>query len=206
MIRKGRAEDLPGIGRALAAAFETDPVTAWYWRSSRRRREHLSAWFSLIARVHLLPHGQVFVAEDGDGIAGCAMWAEPDAWRFSARDELRLTRELVPRLGLRLPLATVAIRRMESRHPAEPHWYLATLGVRPASQKKGLGSQLMFEILARCDRERSPAYLESSTERSRALYERHGFQTVEVMNLPRKGPPLWLMWRPPRNTEAARGS
>jgi hypothetical protein len=53
----------------------------------------------------------------------------------------------------------------------------------------------MFEMLARCDRERMPAYLESSTERSRALYERHGFQTTEVIRMPRGGPPLWLMWR-----------
>ena len=53
----------------------------------------------------------------------------------------------------------------------------------------------MFEILARCDRERIPAYLESSTERSRALYERHGFSTTEVIRMPRGGPPLWLMWR-----------
>ena len=50
-------------------------------------------------------------------------------------------------------------------------------------------------MLARCDRERMPAYLESSTERSRALYERHGFQTTEVIRMPRGGPPLWLMWR-----------
>ena len=53
----------------------------------------------------------------------------------------------------------------------------------------------MFEILARCDRERTPAYLESSTERSRALYERHGFRTTKVIDMPRGGPPLWLMWR-----------
>ena len=206
MIRKGAAADLPGIGRALAAAFETDPVTAWYWRRRTHRREHLSAWFSLIARMHFLPHGQVFVADDGDGIAGCAMWAGPGAWRFSMRAELRLAREVVPRLGLRLPLATVAMRRMESRHPEEPHWYLSTLGVDPEHQGQGLGSRLMFEILERCDREALPAYLESSTEDSKALYERHGFETRETIHLPLGGPPLWLMWRDPKSTEAARAS
>jgi hypothetical protein len=40
-----------------------------------------------------------------------------------------------------------------------------------------------------------PSYLESSTPRSRALYERHGFAVTGEMNLPREGPPVWLMWR-----------
>jgi ribosomal protein S18 acetylase RimI-like enzyme len=94
-----------------------------------------------------------------------------------------------------VPMASIAMRRIERRHPETAHWYLSELGVRPQSQGRGLGSRLMFEMLARCDRERVPAYLESSTERSRALYERHGFQTTEVIRMPRGGPPLWLMWR-----------
>jgi ribosomal protein S18 acetylase RimI-like enzyme len=204
LIRKATAQDLPAIGRTLAAAFEQDPVTVWYWRRPDRRHEHLATWFSLIARLHYLPHGQVFVAEEAGEVAGCSMWAAPRAWRLSGRDELRLTREIVPRLGLRLPLATIAMRRMERRHPDEPHWYLSTLGVRPASQGRGLGSQLMFDMLGRCDTEGTPAYLESSTEESRALYERHGFETREVLGLPRGGPPLWLMWRDPGHTKAAR--
>jgi ribosomal protein S18 acetylase RimI-like enzyme len=123
------------------------------------------------------------------------MWSPPGGWRFSPRVEVRTTRYALPRLGLRVPMASVAMRRIERRHPETAHWYLSELGVRPESQGRGLGSRLMFEMLARCDRERVPAYLESSTERSRALYERHGFQTTEVIRMPRGGPPLWLMWR-----------
>lgn len=196
MIRKGTPDDIPAIGDVLGQAFERDPVTAWYWRKPGRRRQHLSSWFSLIADLHYLPHGKVFVAEEDGQIIGCSMWGAPGAWRFSARDELRVTRHVVPRLGTRLPLATVAMRRMERRHPESPHWYLSTLGVRPDHQGKGLGSKLMFDILARCDRDGMPAYLESSSGGSKALYERHGFRTDEVMPLPRNGPPLWLMWRP----------
>ncbi|MDP9345553.1 MAG: GNAT family N-acetyltransferase, partial [Actinomycetota bacterium] len=43
-----------------------------------------------------------------------------------------------------------------------------------------------------------PAYLEASSPRNRALYERHGFSVTEELKLPRNGPPLWLMWRDPR--------
>jgi L-amino acid N-acyltransferase YncA len=196
LIRKGTAADLPAIGDALADAFETDPVTRWYWRKPKRRREHLAAWFSLIAELHHLPTGEVYVAEDDGQVVGASLWAAPGKWRFSPSVERRVTWEVIPRLGLRLPLASIAMRRMERRHPADPHWYLATLGVRSSHQGRGLGSKLMFDVLSRCDREGVPAYLESSTEGSRALYERHGFRADEVLDLPRNGPQLWLMWRP----------
>lgn len=204
MIRKGAPGDAPEIGRSMAEAFHDDPVVGWYWRKPKRRPDHLAGWFSLVARIHYLPHGEVFVSEEDGAISGCAMWAAPGGWRFSPRDEMRASRYAVPRMGLRLPFASIAMRQMERKHPDRPHWYLSTLGVRPAEQGKGLGSKLMFEILARCDADGMPAYLESSSEGSRALYERHGFQTVDTLELPRKGPHLWLMWRPPKSKEAAR--
>jgi hypothetical protein len=50
----------------------------------------------------------------------------------------------------------------------------------------------MFPILSRCDEHGLPAYLEASSPRNRALYERHGFAVVEEMRLPRGGPALGL--------------
>jgi hypothetical protein len=53
-------------------------------------------------------------------------------------------------------------------------------------------------VLQRCDRERVPAFLEASTARNRALYERHGFAVTEEFALGRGAPPQWRMWREPR--------
>jgi predicted N-acetyltransferase YhbS len=100
--------------------------------------------------------------------------------------------------GRRLPIAFWSRMRMERRHPARPqHFYLAFVGVEPASQGRGLGSRLMFPILSEADAGGTAAYLEASTPRSRALYERHGFEVVEEMRLPFGGPALWRMWREP---------
>ena len=38
--------------------------------------------------------------------------------------------------------------------------------------------------------------IESTTPRSRALYERHGFEATGAIELP-DGPTLWPIWRPP---------
>ena len=64
-------------------------------------------------------------------------------------------------------------------------------------QGQGLGSALMRPILTLCDRDRLGAYLESSSDRSQALYERHGFEVVEVFDMPGGGPPIRRMWREP---------
>jgi len=195
LIRHAQADDVPGIAAAMGAAFENDPVASGFWRKPTGGREYIAGWYELVAKEHYLDMGVVYVAEEDGEIAGCAMWSPPGAWRFSTRAELRASRYALPRLGFRVPIASVAMRRIEREHPEHRHWYLSELGVRPQSQGRGLGSQLMFEILELCDRKRVPAYLESSTERSKALYERHGFETSKVINMPRGGPPLWLMWR-----------
>lgn len=58
----------------------------------------------------------------------------------------------------------------EAHHPDEPHWYLATLGTDPSAQGRGIGSALLADVLERCDREATPAYLETETEANVAFY------------------------------------
>jgi ribosomal protein S18 acetylase RimI-like enzyme len=81
--------------------------------------------------------------------------------------------------------------------PAEPHWHLQLVGTLPERQGLGLGSALTTHLLAGADQRRELAYLEATTLRSRALYERHGFERQGTITLP-DGPTLWQMWRSPR--------
>jgi len=85
---------------------------------------------------------------------------------------------------------------MAEYHPAEPHWYLPLIGVAPAQQGHGYGSLLLEHAAERCDRERLPAYLESTSLRSVPLYRRHGFEVVGEI---RRGsaPPIFPMVRMP---------
>jgi GNAT superfamily N-acetyltransferase len=67
----------------------------------------------------------------------------------------------------------------------------------PEGQGRGLGSRLIVPVLRRCDRESMPAFLEASTERNGALYERHGFAVSGRFSMPGRGPELRQMWREP---------
>ena len=85
-------------------------------------------------------------------------------------------------------------------HPTgRAHAYLWMIAVAPERQSEGLGATLIESALDRCDREGLPAYLEASSSRSRALYERLGFTlTGRPLDLP-QGPQMWPMWREPRH-------
>jgi GNAT superfamily N-acetyltransferase len=98
--------------------------------------------------------------------------------------------------GRRLPIATVLQALMELRHPRVPHYYVLVVGVVPELQGHGLGSELMRPTLDHCDAVGLPAYLEASSERSAALYERLGFRCQRELRLG-GSPPLRLMTRPP---------
>jgi hypothetical protein len=60
----------------------------------------------------------------------------------------------------------------------------------------------MRPTLDRCDREGSPAYLEATSDRSAALYERLGFSVIRELRVG-GSPPLWLMLRRPTPTAPA---
>ena len=99
-------------------------------------------------------------------------------------------------LGPRLPRARRLQRLFEDNHPLEPHYYIRYLGVASRFQGQGLGTALLRATFDRCDRESVPAYLEASSERSAALYERLGFVHLGELQVP-DGPQFWPMRRPP---------
>jgi L-amino acid N-acyltransferase YncA len=93
---------------------------------------------------------------------------------------------------------------MERRHISEPHIYVRTVGVRTELQGQGLGSKLMQPTLERADAAGLPAYIEASSERSAALYERLGFVHLGVFELPDGGPRVWPMRRPAASAHVRR--
>jgi ribosomal protein S18 acetylase RimI-like enzyme len=83
-------------------------------------------------------------------------------------------------LGRRIPATVDIVRQMERRHPTEPHWYLAVLGIDPAFQGRGLGPRLVAPVLDRCDAERLLCWLESANPKNHGFYRRLGFEVADV--------------------------
>jgi GNAT superfamily N-acetyltransferase len=188
-LRVATPEDVHRLRDVLAEAFCDDPVFGWLMPARAKRRDRLRRYFAIELRHLILPRGRVWTTGD---LSGVALSLPPGAWRAPPHAALLQGTAF----GLQVVRAARLGAAMERRHVREPHYYVRDVGVLTAMQGNGLGSALLRPTLDRCDREGVPAYLEASSERSAALYERLGFGLIEELRVG-GGPPLRLMLRPP---------
>lgn len=188
-LRRANAEDVQRLKAVFAAAFYEDPIIGWMMPDERSRERRLSRFFEIELRHGALVRGEVWTSTDLSGVAMCN---PPGAWGLPWRAFLLEGQNF----GIRLPRAARLLAAMRRRHPRHPHYYFRDIGVLPEMQGQGIGSALMRPTLERCDRERLPAYLEATSERSASLYARLGFQPKGELRVA-GGPPLWPMLRSP---------
>ncbi len=197
-IRKLTAVEVRPVARALAQAFYSDPHFRWIVRDDDVRMPRLERGFATFVGRVWLPHGESYTHER---LLGAALWMPPGTWHMAVLDQLRLLPATIRDLRGDTPRLLKGLMFIEKKHPHEPpHWYLPMIGVMPAWQGRGYGAALLRPVLKRCDEQELPAYLEASTPRNRALYERHGFEVVEECRYSRDAPPLWRMWREPQRS------
>ncbi len=200
-VRRAQKADVRPLSATLGRAFYDDPVAMWMLSDEKSRAVRLGGFFAAMTRHHHLSGGGVEVACDGPLIGAAALWDPPNRWKHSLRAQLAMTPTFIRSFGLRLSLGrrlAELLNLMESEHPEEPHWYLATIGSDPTVRGKGFGQALMRSRLDRCDAEFCPAYLESSKLENVPYYERFGFLVTGEIVLPDGGPTLWPMWRAPQ--------
>src|SRR5690242_13384465 len=175
-VRRATAADAPVLARVLARAFFDDPAGRWFFPAGATRARGLERMFGAMILPPALAHGQTYTTEV---LGGAALWTPPG--RNGDEGLLASLRALVTMAriwGGDVRRAMRGFSLLDEMHPHEPHHYLGILGVSPELQGRGIGSALLQPVLDVCDRDAMPAYLEATTPRNRALYERHGFRVV----------------------------
>jgi ribosomal protein S18 acetylase RimI-like enzyme len=152
----------------IVLAFSTDPAARWTFPDAH---DYLTYFPEIVRGLG----GNAFARGTGyqvGGFAGAALWLPPDVHS----DEEALGAVVQSSVAAERQAEVFAVfERMASYHPREPHWFLPLIAVDPRCQGQGYGSTLLRHTLAQCDRDHTPAYLESSNPANIPLYERHGF-------------------------------
>ena len=131
-----------------------------------------------------------------DDISSVAAWVKPGRTPISDVLRTRLNEGSAALFGDRLEAVDALDAETAPLHPAGPHWYLATVGTRPARQREGLASLVIRAGLAACDEAGIPAAVETSNEANCRLYERLGFQAAGDRTAPDGGLRVWVLVRP----------
>lgn len=162
----------------LARAFVEDPIITYYLHDPIRRAVAFPAFFEGVLH-EVFPSAQVFAARSGGELVGVAAWLPPepvepdDAARARAHRSQRIVRTMFPLTSGPLFDGFAAL---EARHPVQPHWYLAFVGIEPTFQGGGLGRELLVPVLNVADETTTSCYLETPFPRTHAFYQRLGFE------------------------------
>lgn len=191
MIREATAGDVEKAADTLAAAFEDYAFTR-HTISADGHMARLREFQRIFLAEVGLPHGRVWVS---DGLGAVAVWSTPGTEGAEKTMEALLPR-LVELSGDRASAYAEADAAMAPHRPDGPVWFLGTVGVRPGSRGRGLGSEVIGAGLREADAAGVPAFLETSAARNVRLYASLGFRVVAEYDLPGGGPRTWSMLRP----------
>jgi GNAT superfamily N-acetyltransferase len=186
--RNATAGDVALVARIAAAGFHDDPVMSWVFADPATRLAHLGTAFTGLALDYLPDRGTVHVLGEA-----CVTFWRPPSFHYAPPEpasDSPFPADAVERLA-------ILDEAMAAHHPHDtPHWYLNVISTLPERQGQGLGGLILQPVLAVCDADSVPAYLESSNPRNMTLYRRLGFEQTGEITLP-DGPALYPMWRTP---------
>jgi GNAT superfamily N-acetyltransferase len=193
MLRRALRRDLTSIVDVWVDAFAADPYLRWIQPDDARWPEFGTAWMTFVANL-CSERGDTYLADPPDAAIA---WIPPGAVLVGPDDIARGHAIIAAHAGeSRADDALAAIVSARGHDLAGPHWTLQYLGVRASKQGCGLGAAVVAPVLGRCDEERLPCGLVSTSPRNVPFYVRHGFRTVAEVATPDAAVTLRPMHRP----------
>jgi GNAT superfamily N-acetyltransferase len=190
IVKTATADDEPALLDVLTLAFVADPFVRWLWPDARYYLIHGPSYIREFGGK-AFAHGTAYYI---DGRRGAALWLPPDA-NVDRSKVLALALVSVSR-QIRDDAITV-LKQAIGSHPSEPHWFLPIIGTDPIYRRQGYGSALMRDALDACDRDKTLAYVESTSMETVPFYVRHGFEVLTEIKVG-SGPIIIPMVRKPR--------
>lgn len=142
-------------------------------------------------------YGAVVIPRDHN--YGISIWSKPLDSRLEAEKHQLKQQFLEEHMGhASLDTYNAIVDFMSSasgRVVNDHYWYLSIIGILPEYQGKGLGAELLEQVLQEADRMQVPTYLETFTPRNVTFYNRFGYRSVKAIEEPTTGTTYQVMVR-----------
>ncbi len=190
-VRCIKSSEIEKASAVLTSVFFDDDLIKYMFPEEGFRKDFLpwiySKWISVLAN-----YDSVFVDDDLRGVIVCippSLELKVPLW-----DQIQAgLLWTIPKLGIKRiwrPLRVFLDNRRRTKSEVSPQsWVVDILGVCPKYQRKGIGSQLIGEVLKRAVNERVPAYVITHKLDNIKFYEKNGFKLVRIVNSLPGGPP-----------------
>ena len=190
-----RWQDEQCAAALLARAFVDDPLVMVICNAPAPERLERMRWsFRIAVRSHCLGRQPAWTVVDSGGVPRGVVLATRSRLPVQPHSDMLFTLRGLRHVGLRTALhGFKAAQVIAAQAPAEPFTYLRTLGVDPECQRRGVGSQLVEQVI-RVSPPSQPVYLETAKEANLLFYARHGFEPAGEFRC--LGVPVWRLLRP----------
>jgi GNAT superfamily N-acetyltransferase len=194
-VRPAEQRDVPRIAATLTIALADSRWTRWALPDDGRM-QRLTRLHELDAGHRGVSTGSAWVTED---VSAVAVW-EPPAGTAELPGDVRaaLDRELPYLAADRATVVRETAALVDGARPAEPHWWLRHLGVRPTARRRGLAAAVLAPVLVRCDAERLLAGASAMSWANVRFLRGFGFEVTLETRTTDDELPLWVLVRQPQ--------
>jgi hypothetical protein len=198
--RRACSDDIDAIAVVLGAAFDGYAWTSWTIDADHHAERIIELQRLAIGHIGI-SFGATWVTTVDGAVRSVASWLDSDTAIPPAVSAAVAARSAALE-GRRHPASVAAEDLAQSMRPRYRHLSRTVVGTHPSAQRRGLARMTVAPGLAMADRLRLEAHLETSAADNVEFYTALGFVTTHHATIPRGGPDLWLMHRPPGGTKA----
>jgi hypothetical protein len=197
-VRLAEQRDVPRIAATLTIALADSRWTRWALPDDGRIQR--------LTRLHELDAGHRGVgtrtAWVTDDVTAVAVWEPPagatGTTPLPADVRAALDRELPYLSAHRISAVRDTATSIAAARPAEPHWWLAHLGVRPRSRRQGEAAAVLAPGLLRCDADGVLAAAAVYSWANVRFLRGFGFEVTLTGRTTDDELPLWVLVRQPQ--------
>ena len=176
---KATYSDKNTIVEILAGSFNDNKSVNYIVKQDKLRRERIKKLMAYSFDV-CNSFGRVVLSENKKA---CALIIFPDKKRTTLRSTLRDVNLITNCIGLGgLTKVVFREKKIKSLQPEQLLYYLWFIGISPEEQNKGIGSNLLTEIIWDSEKENRTLCLETSTEKNIPWYQKFGFKIYSELD------------------------